>query len=82
MAESEASADSDLVLSYTVHHGGIGKEYAALQQALSQGYRVVDVLQSDADVGGGGTSIGHTCVTVVLTKDANRMPYIVTHKGH
>lgn len=61
-----ADSTPDIVASYTVHNSGPDeKSYAAVKALLDGGYRVVDVLQTPANVS--GSAIAPVVVTVVLT---------------
>jgi hypothetical protein len=56
----------DLVISYAISGAGKVANHDALQQALDDGYRVVDVFATPAD-SGGGNGIGSVVVTVLLS---------------
>ncbi len=63
-----AGKGTDQVISYTVHSSGKLTGYEELQEALVEGYRVVDVLPTPTTVGGGGSGFGAVVVTVILTE--------------
>jgi hypothetical protein len=75
MPDSEEPAD--LVVSYIVSGKGIVKETDdALNEALKNGYRVVDVLATEMRPSGASNTVGAICVTVVLTmKSGLPVPY-------
>lgn len=74
---AETANPKDLVISYLVGSQKIdAASYAAVEGALKSGYRIVDVLATPHCVGGGGTSIGPTVITVVLTKSSRECPYM------
>ena len=63
-----ADKAKDLVISYAVQYGKIDETaYPQLQQALDNGYRVVDVIATPQTVGGGGGGYGPVIVTVLLS---------------
>jgi hypothetical protein len=58
----EAQASAELIISYTVDYSGVTDSYAKLEEALSRGYRVVDIIPTANNAG----SSGFVCITVFL----------------
>lgn len=71
-----AEPSKDLILSYVVHtQGGHINHHEGIVEALDKGYRIVDVIQTQAAVGGSAGSYGAVVVTVVLSQPNSGMIY-------
>ncbi len=58
----------DLVISYCVAYNRVLEEtHKPLQDALDNGYRVIDITSTPIPVGGAGSGISGAIVTVLLT---------------
>jgi hypothetical protein len=71
-----AEKPTDKVVSYVVAHNGIvSASYEPLEQALKEGYRVVDVFTTPVTPGGGSNVHGHCVVTVLLNATGKDITY-------
>lgn len=81
MADSSKKPE-DLVISYIVSTSGVDDaSYGKVEAALSEGYRIANVIQSPMNAGGACNSIGWMLVTVVLILSgySPTSPYITIH---
>jgi len=70
-----ANKSVDLVISYIVNSGQVdARSYKPLQDALEEGYRVLDILPTAA-MAGGSASFGTVVVTVLLTMTGQGSAY-------
>lgn len=68
MATGSGLTDKEMLITYVVGYQkhAEGAEYKRLQQALADGWKVVDIITAPLSPGGGGTSIGFVSITVLL----------------
>jgi hypothetical protein len=66
------------VFSYVMDPGGniLGDNHAKLMDALSHGYKVVDIVAVPIS---GGNSVGYTSITILVNLGHSGDPYIASH---